>query len=219
MSPSRKHACEIVRNEFRTGGYAVLASARLNGVCLLAITLVDPQFYFADGARPTREDFQKFARKFRRHCDRSKAVELVVGMLEMSFVQRADKSAIQLELHAVVAVKALSTKTALNLVKQVFKAKADRENGIYRPLKVTTIDKEKGGLRGLLGYISKSLEERGIIRRSSYLDKSGRWNTRDFSLRPAEQRDLDMIFESVGPQDQLILYGARRVKGKIVALA
>ena len=83
---------------------------------------------------------------------------------------------------------------------------------------VTPVDEQKGGLRGMLGYASKSLEERGVTRRSSYKDKNGRWNTRDFSLRPAEQRDLDMIFENVSPLDQLILYGARRVKGKIVTL-
>ena len=218
MSPTRKREAEALRHLIMTSAQDLLAQDRARGLNLIAVHQVNPRFHFLSGYRPDATHFKSYERSVRRQCERSASVTHLIGIIEPSFNLRQGMVRIQLGFHGIAAIEAEDERTAVTFAQRAFSLKSDPELGIYRPSRVNTLDSTKGGLRGALGYASKSLEEEAVTRRSSYKDATGRWNTRDFGLRASEQRDLDLIFEAVTPHEQRVLYGIRCVKKKYVDL-
>ena len=218
MTPTRKREAESLRQKIMTSGQDLLAQDRAKGLKLIAVHQVNSRFHFMTGYRPDAFHFKSCERSVRRQCESSASILHLIGITEPSFNLRNGIVRIQLGFHGVAAIAADDERAAVAVAQSVFRLKPDAELGIYRPLRVNTLDLAKGGLRGALGYASKSLEEGAVTRRSSYKDKAGRWNTRDFTLRKSEQLDLDLIFQAVTPHQQQVLYGLRGVKGKYVDL-
>lgn len=218
MSPPRASACSTWRTAIITLGHDILAGDRTAGRKLVAVHHVSAGFQFPAGGRPGAHDFERYKRKLRRRFERSPEVVRVVGIIEPSFNVRGNAVVCQLGFHGVAAIQKPDMASALATATYVFRVKKNPDLGVHRPLQVNALDKAKGGLRGSLGYAAKSMEEGGVTRRSSYRDKQGHWNTRKFSLRASEQRDLDLIFEAVPPATQFVLYGIRRVRGHLLPL-